>query len=41
MPRFTKFIYAAIGLWLVSTPLVYTIGYSEAMQELRWLPASL
>jgi len=37
MPRITKFIYATIGLWLVSTLSIYTIGYSVAMQVLRGL----
>jgi hypothetical protein len=37
MPKFTKFIYATIGLWLVSTLFIFTIGYGEAMQVLRGL----
>ena len=36
-PKRTKFIYASIGFWLVSTSLIYTTGYNEAMQILRGL----
>ncbi|MCG3163391.1 MAG: hypothetical protein JMDDDDMK_04797 [Acidobacteria bacterium] len=35
MPKFTKFIYAAIGLWLISTLLIHLAGYNEAAQILR------
>jgi len=35
MPKFTKFIYATISLWLVTTLLIYTTGYGEAIQVLR------
>ena len=35
MPKLTKFIYATLGLWLSSTLLIYTFGYSEAIQILR------
>src|SRR2546428_3910553 len=35
MLKLTKFIYATIGLWLVSTLFIYALGYSEAMQILR------
>jgi hypothetical protein len=43
MPKLTKFIYVTIGLWLVSTLLIYIIGYGEAMHFIRgsWLLLSL
>jgi hypothetical protein len=37
MSRLTKFIYVSIGLWSISTLLIYTIGYSEAFHILRGL----
>jgi hypothetical protein len=37
MPKLTKFIYATIGIWSVSTLLVYTIGFSETAHVLRGL----
>jgi hypothetical protein len=35
MPKFTKFIYIIIGLWLTSTLFIYAIGHSETFQILR------
>ena len=35
MLRLKKFIYTAIGLWAISTLLIYSFGHNESLQILR------